>query len=187
MIKVAVVIYFAAVGWITHTAVTMDETSTDVAAIAQPVIFDPRPYLPAPTTTSTTVVVESMSVRYVDRCPEWRGLVESYGVTKEQLPFVMRIIYRESRCNADAINDTKNRDGSIDYGLAQINDKTWCLPTRYSSRGWLQERRIVQTCRDLLDAETNVRALVALMAYSSDRTGCPFTPWLLCDDWNARD
>jgi hypothetical protein len=93
----------------------------------------------------------------------------------------MRILYRESRCSASAVNSTKNRNGSIDYGLSQINDRTWCLPTKYSKKGFLQTKGIISTCEDLLDPEKNLRSMVALMAYSEERTGCPFTPWLLCD------
>lgn len=183
--KVFITIYLAVAGWMTHSVVSnLPEQPAQPPATTVPAraVFDPRPLLPMPTTTTTTVAVSAMSVRYEDRCPEWRDMVLAAGVTRDELRYAMRIIYRESRCNADAVNDTKNRDGSIDYGLAQVNDRTWCLPNRYSQRGWLQERRIVNTCRDLLDPATNVRAMVALMRYSEERTGCPWTPWLLCDE-----
>lgn len=177
------VIYVAIAGWLTHGVVTNlpEQQVAPVVTVATTTttIYDPRPHLPAPTTT--TVPVTAMSVRYEDRCPEWRDAVLAAGVTLEELPTAMRIIYRESRCNAGSVNSTLNRDGSIDYGLSQVNDRTWCLPTKYSKRGWLQQQGILTTCADLLDPATNIRAMVALMRYSEERTGCPWTPWRLCD------
>jgi len=189
-VKLIMAVYVLVLGWMTHDVVT--NLPTPAVEIVEPMrghVYDPRPYLPAPTsTTTTTIVVEAFTTRYEDRCPEWRPLVESLGVRSDEIAYVMRIIYRESRCNPKSVNSTLNRDGSIDYGLAQVNDRTWCLPTKYAKRGWLQQQRIVETCADLLDAETNLRAMVALMDYSRERTGCAFTPWLLCDEWReSRD
>lgn len=181
--KIIAIIYVGILGLLTHGVINEQQDASTPSTLPplRGHVYDPRPYLQAPTTT-TTIVVEAMSVRYIDRCPEWKDTVIAAGVHKDELATVMRIIYRESRCNPWAINDTKNRDGSIDYGLAQINDRTWCLPTKYSKRGYLQQQRIINNCFDLLNPETNVRALVALMEYSRERTGCPFTPWKLCDE-----
>ena len=141
-------------------------------------IFDPRGSLPMP--TSTTIEMVKFSDSSI-RCPEWHDLARSVGIKKQDLATAMRIIYRESRCFPLAKNTTKNRDGSIDYGLAQINDRTWCLPSRYYKAGYLQSRGIIDRCEDLLKPETNLRAMVELMAYSEDSSGCAFTPWRMCD------
>lgn len=142
-------------------------------------VFDPRSSLPMPIPT-TTEVIKKFSDSEI-RCPEWHDLALSVGIKKRDLPTAMRIVYRESRCFPWAKNTTLNRDGSIDYGLAQINDRTWCLPSRYYKQGYLQSKGIIDRCEDLLKPETNLRAMVELMAYSEGSSGCAFTPWRMCD------
>lgn len=142
-------------------------------------IFDPRGSLPMPIPT-TTQPIKKFSDSEI-RCPEWHDLARSVGIKKRDLPTAMRIVYRESRCFPWVKNTTLNRDGSIDYGLAQINDRTWCLPSRYYKQGYLQSKGIIDRCEDLLKPETNLRAMVELMAYSEGSSGCAFTPWRMCD------
>lgn len=142
-------------------------------------IFDPRESLPMPTTT-TSEPIRKFSDSEI-RCPEWHDLARSVGIKKRDLPTAMRIVYRESRCFPWVKNTTLNRDGSIDYGLAQINDRTWCLPSRYYKQGYLQSKGIIERCEDLLKPEINLRAMVELMAYSEGSSGCAFTPWRMCD------
>lgn len=180
--KVVAIIITGILGLIGHGIISEQTKTEEISLPAlRGHVFDPRPYLPAPTTTTTTIEVQALGIPYEDRCPRWHDLAREVGISDAEFPHAMRILYRESRCAASAVNDTKNADGSIDYGLAQINDRTWCLPNKYSRRGFLQERRIISSCDDLLDPATNLRAMVALMEYSRDRTGCPFTPWAYID------
>ena len=53
------------------------------------------------------------------RCPEWEQTFLAYGLVPVDV--WSYVAYKESRCRPWIINDTLNRDGSIDYGLLQIN------------------------------------------------------------------
>ena len=63
-------------------------------------------------------------------CPQWRKLALSVGWRTQHLSTLDRLMHRESRCRPGALNSTLNRDGSWDYGLMQINNKTWCLVSK---------------------------------------------------------
>jgi hypothetical protein len=91
------------------------------------------------------------------------------------------VIWRESRCLADAHNKTLNRDKSTDIGLTQINDRSWCLPTRWYPDGYLQNLGILEEagCGELFDPLTNLKAAKALYDYSEKQTGHGWTPWNL--------
>jgi hypothetical protein len=88
-------------------------------------------------------------------------------------------MYRESRCFEKAHNKTLNRDKSTDLGLLQINDRTWCIPSRYYPKGYLQTVRIVKECKDLFRPEVNLLAAKALYDYSKEKGGTGFEAWNL--------
>lgn len=111
------------------------------------------------------------------RCPEWWPTALEAGWGWNQLPKVDALMWRESRCLQTAHNTTLNADGSTDMGLLQINDKSWCLPTRWYPSGYLQSLGLVRYCADLFDPTTNLRAAKALYDYSAERTGRGFQPW----------
>lgn len=184
MMKLAASMIMAIGAFIAH-AVATDESSTTTNVITQSDlrIFDPRPYLPAPTTTTTEPIVVAQSTSSgTMRCTEWVDLASSVGIKADEMKMAMRILYRESRCNPKSVNSTLNQNGTTDIGLAQLNDATWCLPSRFAPNGWLQQAGIISTCNDLLNAETNLRAMVAVMRYAERVTGCAWHPWNLCDD-----
>lgn len=106
-------------------------------------------------------------------CPQWQDFAKAAGWTTENIPVVDKLMHRESRCRPMALNSTLNKDGSSDYGLMQINDKTWCLPSRYSATGYLQARKIIKTCKDLLDPQTNLIAALAVYQAADNS----FSPW----------
>ena len=106
-------------------------------------------------------------------CPQWREYAVSAGWKIRNLATLDYIMHRESRCRPKALNTTLNRDGSWDYGLLQINDRTWCKPSKYSAKGYLQTLKIVDTCKDLLDPTVNLVAALAVY----EAAGNSFSPW----------
>lgn len=138
--------------------------------IAPKPTLDATPYLIRPATTTTIPAI-------IDSCDDVRALALSLGFERKTMPTVIRIIHRESRCQPEAINKTLNADGSWDYGLAQINDRSWCRPSRWYPDGYLQKQGILETCEDLLDPKVNLLAMAELMRYSVGSTGCAFSPW----------
>ena len=140
--------------------------STPYAAIVEA----PRP-VSVPTTTTPPGA----------RCPQWWGLAAEAGWHADSMPTLDYVIWRESRCNPAAHNTTLNRDGSTDIGLTQINDRSWCLPTRWYPGGYLQSVGVLSTvgCEQLFDPLTNLKAAKALYDYSQNTKGEGFQPWNL--------
>jgi len=133
-----------------------------------------------PTTTTTEAARIPLIVEGLP-CPEWHDLAVEVGISIDDLPTVMAIIHRESRCLPGEINKTLNRDGSWDWGLSQVNDRSWCEKNRWNPIGYLQAQGIIETCEDLLDPEMNLRSMLALMTYSEANAPCRFEPWKWCD------
>ena len=106
-------------------------------------------------------------------CPQWRELALSVGWHTRNLSTLDRLMHRESRCRPGALNSTLNRDGSSDYGLMQINDKTWCLPSKYAFKGYLQAQKILKDCNELLIPAVNLVAALAVY----EAAGNSFSPW----------
>jgi hypothetical protein len=93
----------------------------------------------------------------------WWSLALSVGFTIEQMPTLDRIVHRESRCDTTQLNASDPNGGSV--GLTQIN-RFWCLPSRYYPDGYLQTIGVLTDCDDLYTPEINLRAALALVAYS---------------------
>lgn len=106
-------------------------------------------------------------------CPQWQKLAISVGWKMRNLETLDRLMHRESRCWPGALNSTLNRDGSSDYGLMQINDKTWCLPSKYAFKGYLQAQKILKDCNELLIPSVNLAAALAVY----EAAGNSFSPW----------
>jgi hypothetical protein len=98
------------------------------------------------TTTTTTIPAGDWS------CPDWLTLAIEVGFAVDELPIVDRLIFRESRCQPDAYNGDDPNGGS--RGLMQING-IWC-------EWYLQSLDIVDTCDQLYDPATNLRAALAI-------------------------
>ncbi len=111
-------------------------------------------------------------------CPRWWPVALQAGWQWKDLTTLDRIIHRESRCQPTAHNTTLNVNGSTDMGLTQINDRSWCLPSRYYKKGYLQSLGIIEYCEDLFDPLTNLIAAKALYDYSKEN-GSGFRPWNL--------
>lgn len=107
------------------------------------------------------------------KCPRWAELIVEIGFKLKDLKTVDALIWRESRCLAKAHNKTLNADGSQDFGLMQINDRSWCLKSRYYPNGYLQQLKILNVCEDLFDPAINLKAAFALYQYSEG-----FDQWL---------
>ena len=124
----------------------------------------------SPTTTSTTTTTV---------LPAWAGCdsVPLYayraGWADWDIHTLMRVVWRESRCQPDTWNPKDPNGGS--YGLTQING-FWCRPSKYWPQGWLQARAIVSRCEDLWDPMTNLRAAQAIQRNSG------WIPWHTADE-----
>lgn len=114
-------------------------------------------------------------IRTYGRCGEWYDLAVNVGWPKEEWPILSYVLYRESRCNVDSHNKTDPMSGS--RGLMQINGY-WCKPSKWSQKGWLQDRGILNTCDDLYNPEINLRAGLAIWQYGEEKHGCGWRgPW----------
>ena len=110
-------------------------------------------------------------------CPQWWETAIEAGWGIEQLPTLDTILHRESRCLKKAHNTTLNADKSTDFGLAQINDRSWCLPTRWYPFGYLQSLGLIKYCKDLFDPYLNLSAAKAIYDYAQKTSGNGFNPW----------
>ena len=120
--------------------------------------------VPVPQIPVTTLTTQPDALKTL--CEQVFDTAKAIGWPADQLGMVVAIAMRESRCMASAHNTTLNRDKSTDIGVMQINDKTWCKPSRYWLNGYLQAYGIIRTCDDLFDRETNLRAALAIYRYS---------------------
>lgn len=127
------------------------------------------------TSTSSTTTAAPTPIVFPDTpCQEWAPTAIEAGWPAD--PFILdkllTIMWRESRCLPSATS----RDD--DRGLLQIHPKSWCRPNRYNEIGWLQAQGIIETCDQLYDPLTNLRAARALFEYSENR-GDGWRPWNL--------
>ena len=113
----------------------------------------------------------------VYRCAQWLDTAVEAGWEVWQLPQLDYIMWRESRCFPKVVNRTLNVDKSYDYGLLQINDKSWCKKNTWYPTGYLQSLNVLDYCIDLLDPYTNLKAAKALYDYSQKTTKNGFYPW----------
>ena len=60
------------------------------------------------------------------RCPQWEPKFAQHGLPVQAFSY---IAWRESRCNPQAWNQYKNKNGSQDLGLVQVNS-SWKTVTR---------------------------------------------------------
>lgn len=121
-----------------------------------PTTIDAQEYLIEPTTTtSSTMFIDP----YATACEQFAALAVNLGWRKEAYPRLLAVITRESRCLPDQINSKDPNGGS--FGLMQING-FWCR----GAGSFLQQRGIVSSCEDLLHADTNLLAGLAIWEHS---------------------
>ena len=121
-----------------------------------------EPASPLPTTTVVTTPVTQP-----DACQTVFDMARHVGFPEHELAMVVSVAYRESRCMPLAHNTTLNRDKSTDIGVMQINDRTWCKPSKYWPNGYLQAYGLIRGCDDLFDLEDNLRSALAIYRYSN--------------------
>lgn len=146
---------------------------------------------PATTTSTTTTVVEVSSfpstttqpptttIAYQGKCGQWWGLALDLGWPMDAMDTLDYVMWRESRCDPKQHNTTLNKDGSTDIGLTQINDRSWCLPTRWYPEGYLQSVGVLSTigCEELFDPRINLLAAKAIYDYHTQQGQRGFEAW----------
>jgi soluble lytic murein transglycosylase-like protein len=125
-----------------------------------------REYMIEPTTTtSSTIYIDP----YTSACEQFSALAVNLGWPADQRTVLESVMARESNCTPQAHNTTLNKDKSQDYGLLQINDRSWSK--------WLQKKGIISQTSDLLQAQTNLLAGLAIYNYGVERYGFGWGPW----------
>jgi hypothetical protein len=122
-----------------------------------------QPYLIEPTTTtSSTIYIDP----YTTACEQFSALAINLGWDPEQRTVLESIMKRESNCTPNAINRKDPFGGS--RGLLQING-SW--------HKWLTAKGIIAKPADLLQAQTNLLAGLAIYNYGMERYGFGWGPW----------
>ena len=122
-----------------------------------------QPYLIEPTTTtSSTIYIDP----YTSACEQFSALAINLGWPADQRTVLESIMKRESNCTPNAVNSEDPNGGS--RGLMQING--FWTP-------WLTERGIITHAEDLLQAQTNLIAALAIYNYGVERHGFGWGPW----------
>jgi hypothetical protein len=125
-----------------------------------------EPYLIEPTTTtSSTIFIDP----YSSACEQFSALAINLGWPADQRTVLESVMARESGCRPSAHNTTLNKDKSQDWGLLQINGRSWT--------NWLKDAGIINETTDLLHAETNLLAGLAIYNYGVERYGFGWGPW----------
>ena len=122
-----------------------------------------QPYLIEPTTTtSSTIYIDP----YSSACEQFSALAVNLGWPADQRTVLESVMFRESRCIPNSVNSKDPNGGS--RGLMQING-FW--------RPWLTKRGIITQAKDLLQAQTNLLAALAIYNYGVERHGYGWGPW----------
>jgi hypothetical protein len=142
--------------------ITIIPETADAPAVT-PTTISAAEYIIGPTTTtSSTLFIDP----YATACEQFSALAVNIGWPLDQRTVLESIIYRESRCIPNQINRKDPNGGS--RGLMQING-FW--------NNWLIERGIITKPKDLLHAQTNLRAGLEIYNYGLDRYGFGWGPW----------
>jgi hypothetical protein len=147
---------------------------SDPRLVFAPLLEAPRPLSVASTTTIPPAPADAL-------CPQWWPLAREAGWTDDLLPTLDYVMWKESRCDPTQHNTTRNRDGSTDIGLTQINDRSWCLPTRWYPGGYLQTIGALPTvgCEQLFNPYLNLISAKAIHDYALQHNGHGWQPWQL--------
>ena len=136
------------------------------------------PDVPAPMPNGLTIQTDG-TVSYPQpdpswKCVQWFQTSLDAGWTINEWPKLGRILHRESRCNIDSFNRSDPNGGS--RGLGQVNGY-WCQKNKYNPTGFLQAKGVLQTCEDLFQPFTNLRAMRVIFEYGVARHGSGWGPW----------
>ena len=122
-----------------------------------------RDYLIEPTTTtSSTIYIDP----YTSACEQFSALAVNLGWPADQRTVLESVMFRESRCIPNAYNSKDPNGGS--RGLMQING--FWTP-------WLTDAGIITEAENLLQADVNLRAALAIYNYGVERHGYGWGPW----------
>ena len=100
-------------------------------------------------------------------CGEWAGLAFDVGWSADDIPELLRIMNRESRCLPDACSQSDSGRVCRDWGLMQINEYSW--RTTIINQGYQMS--------DMWNPELNLRFALWLYLYSKDKNGDGWQPW----------
>lgn len=162
-----------------HSTNLLAAASVITAIALAPVVFADTPAVIAPAPTSTTTVPTTTTSTTIPatttapattttttttipagdwQCPQWLALALEVGFQPDEIGTVDRLIHRESTCRPEALNSDDPNGGS--RGLMQING-IWC-------EWYLQSLDILDTCDELYDPRTNLRAALAIRDRQGD-------------------
>ena len=128
--------------------------------------LDVQNYLIKPTTTTVnTIWIDP----HTTACEQFSALAVNLGWPRDQRTVLESVMARESNCTPQAHNTTLNKDKSQDWGLLQINGRSWTK--------WLIGKGIITQASDLLHAETNLLAGLEIYNYGVERYGFGWGPW----------
>ena len=138
--------------------------SSDLSSIMPLKPLDVTPYLiePPTTTTSSTVYIDP----YTSACEQFGALAVNLGWPADQRTVLESVMSRESNCTPNAYNSNDPNGGS--RGLMQING--FWTP-------WLTDAGIITSAENLLQADVNLRAALAIYNYGVERHGYGWGPW----------
>jgi hypothetical protein len=123
------------------------------------------PFLIEPPTTTSSTSSTIFIDPYTTACEQFSALAINLGWDPEQRTVLESIIKRESNCTPNAIN---HKDPRKSFGLMQVNG-FWL--------DYLRERGIITELEDLLHADTNLLAALAIYNYGMERYGFGWGPW----------
>jgi hypothetical protein len=127
------------------------------------------PYLIEASTTTSSTSSTIFIDPYSSACEQFSALAVNLGWPADQRTVLESVMFRESRCTPQAHNTTLNKDKSQDWGLLQINGRSWTK--------WLIGKGVITQVEDLLHAETNLLAGLEIYNYGVDRYGYGWGPW----------
>jgi hypothetical protein len=124
------------------------------------------PYLLEPSTTTSSTSSTIYIDPYSSACEQFSALAVNLGWPADQRTVLESIMQRESNCTPNAVNSKDPNGGS--RGLMQING--FWTP-------WLIDAGIITSAENLLQADVNLRAALAIYNYGVNRHGYGWGPW----------
>ena len=124
------------------------------------------PFLIEPSTTTSSTSSTIYIDPYSSACEQFSALAVNLGWPADQRTVLESVMFRESRCIPNAYNSKDPSGGS--RGLMQING--FWTP-------WLTDAGIITEAENLLQADVNLRAALAIYNYGVDKHGYGWGPW----------
>jgi soluble lytic murein transglycosylase-like protein len=124
------------------------------------------PYLIEPSTTTSSTSSTIYIDPYSSVCEQFSALAVNLGWPQNERTVLESVMFRESRCIPNAVNSKDPNGGS--RGLMQING--FWTP-------WLTDAGIITSAENLLQADVNLRAALAIYNYGVDKHGYGWGPW----------